>query len=55
MLKAHKLEPPLPPTLTLQAAANVADLNLDIHVDTVTANKIRALAQVGLARSNLYY
>mmetsp|Transcript_16128 Transcript_16128/g.44039 ORF Transcript_16128/g.44039 Transcript_16128/m.44039 type:complete len:886 (+) Transcript_16128:261-2918(+) len=28
-----------------QAAANVADINLDIHVDTVTANKIRELAR----------
>jgi len=28
-----------------QAAADVADLNLDIHVDTVTASKIRDLAR----------
>ncbi len=31
--------------LLAQAAADVADLNLDIHVDTVTAAKIRELAR----------
>eukprot|EP00798_Chlamydomonas_sp_ICE-L_P028474 gene28474-31624_t len=41
-----QLHPPITKDVTYynQAAAHVADLNLDLHVDTVTAAKIRELA-----------
>lgn len=39
--------------MAAQAAADVADINLDIHVDTVTASKIRELARAKVSMAAL--